>query len=142
MFEITKNMHSVSFIFSSDMVLVDRVVEECGPCLKYFGMPASFQFKLVLRELLINAVEHGNRMIYKQLVTCRIECCDKKEFKIMVEDEGAGFDYGAINMELPEDPLQERNRGYALVNAFSDRLEFNTAGNQIIAYVGADLDED
>lgn len=142
MFEMKRNSCSVSFVFSSDMLLVDKAVKECGNCLTLLGMQASFRFKLVLRELLTNAVEHGNRMVFRRLVSCRIDCSDKNRFKIIVEDEGCGFDYESIDMKLPEDPLQVRNRGYALINAFSDCLRFNIAGNRITAYVCTDCDGD
>jgi anti-anti-sigma factor len=38
-------------------------------------------------------------------------------------------------MTLPEDPRRIRNRGYALVNAFSDQIDFNDRGNRVSVYI-------
>jgi len=56
-------------------------------------------------------------------------------FKMVVEDEGEGFDYQDIQLSMPDDPNQIRNRGLSLANAFSDQLEFNEKGNLITSYI-------
>ncbi len=138
MFITNKNSeNSIFFSLSSDLCLVDDVIKECERYFDQFGISDSFEFKLVLRELINNAIEHGNRKITDRIVTCSIECIRKRLFKIVVRDEGNGFDYDTLDMTFP-DPLEDRNRGFALIKAFSKRVEFNKAGNCVTAYVYAD----
>jgi anti-anti-sigma factor len=117
------------------MHLADRVVQASREYLSQFEVEKFSQFRLVLRELLINAVEHGNREIVDRMVTCTIKHLGEWQFKITVEDEGDGFDYKSLDMKLPNDPDQLRKRGYPMINAFTDRLEFNDKGNRIVAYI-------
>ena len=135
MFEMKDEMNSISFVFSSDMGLVDRVILECERHFKRRGSSASFELRLVLRELLINAVEHGNHKLCERKVTCQVDSRKGNRFRLVVEDEGCGFDFKSLDMSMPENPLQIRNRGYAMISHFSDYLEFNDAGNRITAYV-------
>ncbi len=135
MFKISEDANSIFFSFSSEMMIVDRVIQSCRDYLKRFDIPEFSKFRLVLRELLINAVEHGNRKAVERTVSCRIEAMGGFQFKITVEDEGEGFDYASLSMELPKDPHQIRSRGYALIAAFTDKLEFNEKGNKITAFI-------
>ncbi|MBA7522189.1 hypothetical protein ES705_14306 [subsurface metagenome] len=90
---------------------------------------------IVLRELLLNALIHGNKSVAERHIKCRIEKLEKAEFRIEVEDEGNGFDYQNLDMRLPKNPHRLKRRGYILINALSDRIEFNSRGNCITAYV-------
>lgn len=135
MFKIDENSNSIIFTLSSEMRLVDNVIRESQKFLKEHDISEFSGFKLVLRELLNNAIEHGNYHISDREVVCRIEYIGEQRFKIMVQDEGKGFDYNNLVMTLPEDPRQIRNRGYALVNAFSDQIDFNERGNRVTTYI-------
>ena len=133
--EESKNGESISFTLSSEMRLVDHVIRETQKFLVRFDIVEFSGFKLVLRELLNNAIEHGNYNITERIVTCRLQRLEDKRFKLTVEDEGKGFDYDKLIMALPEDPRQIRNRGYALVNAFSDQINFNDTGSRVSVYI-------
>jgi len=135
MFKIDKDPGSVTFKLSSEMSLVDSVIRESQVYLKHYDISEFSNFKLVLRELLNNAIEHGNFNIREKIVKCKIEHIGNKRFKITVEDEGEGFKYDNLIMTLPEDPRQIRNRGFALINAFTDQIEFNKKGNCVTVYI-------
>lgn len=135
MFKIDEKSDSIGFKLSSEMKLVDNVIRESQRFLKQCGISEFSGFKLVVRELLNNAIEHGNYNIAERQVQCHIEHIADKRFKITVQDEGKGFDYDELVMTLPEDPRQIRNRGYALVNAFSDQIDFNEQGNHVSVYI-------
>ena len=90
---------------------------------------------MVLRELLINALEHGNNRNVEKQILCTIELSKEFELKITVRDEGDGFNYRSLNMILPEVPCKNQRRGFPLINSISDRLEFNNKGNCITAYL-------
>ncbi len=135
MFKTNQEANSITFSFSSEMELVDRVIQSCREYLAKFKVSEFSRFRLVLRELLINAVEHGNWNDPERTVTCNIHYIGDWQFKIMVQDEGFGLDPDSLDMKLPDDPAQTRNRGYPLINAFTNRLEFNEEGNCVTAYV-------
>jgi len=135
MFEIDEQNDAIVFTLSSEMHLVDNVIKESQRFLRQFDITEFSGFKLILRELLNNAVEHGNYNISDRAVVCSLQRIGDKRFKVSVQDEGKGFDYGKLVMTLPEDPRQIRNRGYALVNAFSDQINFNDKGNRVSVYI-------
>ena len=93
--------------------------------------------KVVLRELLMNAVIHGNRSNGELLVKCAIEYLGDKDFKIWVEDEGSGFDHESIVDDDQDLQYPEKRRGYLLINRLSDRVRFNDKGNRITVYLKA-----
>ncbi len=137
MFNVNEGKDSIRFKLSSEMKLVDRAVSEAVSFLaqeQEAGCDLS-GFKMVLRELLINAVEHGNRRIAALSVSCSVERVSGSLCKIKVEDEGQGFDWKAVSLSIPDDPKRLRSRGLPLVNALADSLEFNAAGNAVVAHV-------
>ncbi len=135
MFRISENDNTIIFSFSSEMYLINRVIQTCGEYMNHLNISGTSEFRLVLRELLLNAVEHGNMKDAERLILCNIEYLGNWQFRIIVEDEGDGFDPKILNMKIPDNPLQIRKRGYATINAFTDRLEFNEKGNRITAYI-------
>lgn len=134
-FQMEQNDSSISFVISSDMSLVDRLVNYAHDFIKQFGYDVFSEFRIVLRELLINAVEHGNKNIPHKTVTCNITKLDDSIFKITVIDEGEGFDYSQIDMSISKDMNQVRHRGLAIIKSFSKKVEFNPKGNQVSAYL-------
>ena len=135
MFSRSEEGNIIVYKISSEMCYIDRVVENCKEDLSRFNITSdSSEFKVIVRELLNNAVRHGNHAIKEKTVTCSIEYLGARRFKIVVEDQGSGFDYGNINMDLPENSDQIKRKGYALINAFSKKIEFNEKGNRISVY--------
>ncbi|MDM8526389.1 ATP-binding protein [Desulfococcaceae bacterium HSG8] len=125
----------IRFKFSSEIKLVNHVIQQVKDYLKQFEIDDYTNMVLVLRELLNNAIEHGNKNVCESKVTASIERIGDRRFKIMVEDEGVGFDYKNTDLMLPDDPSQIRKRGLCLINAFSDQLEFNSKGNCATVYL-------
>lgn len=121
---------------SSDLGLVDRAVETLGRYLARLGVVDPFEITLVARELLNNAVEHGNRGDPSRQVTCEVGRQPSDRFGVTVTDEGAGFDPSTLDMALPVSPLTDRHRGFGLIQAFSDRVTFNETGNAVTAILG------
>ena len=135
MFSRSEEGNIIVYKISSEMCYIDRVVENCKEDLSRFNITSdSSEFKVIVRELLNNAVRHGNHEIKEKTVTCSIEYLGARRFKIVVEDQGSGFDYGNINMDLPKNSDQIKRKGYALINAFSKKIEFNEKGNCISVY--------
>lgn len=135
MFNMTEDTGSVSFIFSAEMPLADRVVRICRNFMEELSVSNFSEFRLVLRELLINAIEHGSRNDSQKTVNCCIDHLGGTRFRIIVGDEGEGFDYKSLGAEMSDDPRQIRRRGYALIRTFTDRIEFNDKGNWVTVYI-------
>lgn len=135
MFNIFKDEGFIQYKFNSEISFVSKMVGNVREFLKQFGISDDAGIVLVLRELVNNAIEHGNRKIKDLIIFASVEHIGNQRFKIRVEDEGKGFDYENIDLMMSDDPTQIRNRGLSLVNTFSDQIDFNESGNCITAYV-------
>jgi DNA-binding response OmpR family regulator len=132
---------------------VSVVVREIAPALDSRRRDA---LHLALREILLNAVEHGNLGVTYEEKTeatergtlealladraseprlrgrrVRVEATRTPErISIVVEDEGAGFDWRSLpDPTDPENLLIAHGRGVLLANLSVDELAFNEAGN-------------
>ncbi len=131
MYKTDENSDYINFEFSSDLKYVDRVVEDSIDFLKSKDIGSHSDFKLVLRELIINGIEHGNKNDTSKTVKCKISKVGNLRFSIEVEDEGDGFDYAKLDFKMPDDPDQHRNRGIPFINTLADQIDFNESGNKI-----------
>lgn len=133
-FESIESDTSITYLLSSKMLLADRVIQETKNFLKRLGFEAFSEFNLILRELLINAVEHGSKNTASKTITCSVKHMRDVLFELTVTDQGKGFDYNKLDMEIPTDIGKLRKRGYAFIHAFSEKIEFNDKGNQVTVY--------
>jgi anti-anti-sigma factor len=134
-FSVNEHDNSIGFKFSSEMSLIDRVIKECVEFARHYRFEKIDNLRTVLRELLINAVEHGNENNIEKAVECDVEYLGDNRFKIVVGDQGDGFDHKNIDLLVPDDPTQSRHRGLPLANALADQLAFNETGNRATAYL-------
>lgn len=135
MFKIEEDKNLIQFQISSEFKNVERIISEVKVFLHEIDISLSSGMKTVIRELLINAIEHGNNSNTDKKVKCSIQKEDSELFCVTVEDEGKGFDFSKVNMRMPKDPQSERSRGFPLINSFAEDIEFNAAGNMVSAYV-------
>ncbi|HNT88090.1 MAG TPA: ATP-binding protein [Candidatus Hydrogenedentes bacterium] len=136
MMQYERKPNAISLVIPSQLSTAADVLREAGAFFAEQGT-TSPGVMIVLRELLMNAVVHGNRRDPYQHVYVDVEKCLDGIFRITVEDEGEGFDYRELDLALPEGASRIRERGYKLINAFSEKLEFNQEGNKITAFVRA-----
>ena len=129
---------SISFEFHSRREAVFEAIDDSAKFLaKFIAESETIGVKVILRELLMNAVIHGNGSNGELLVKCAIEHLGDKDFKIWVEDEGSGFDHESIVDDDQDFQYPEKRRGYLLINRLSDRVRFNDKGNQVTVYLKA-----
>jgi serine/threonine-protein kinase RsbW len=107
-----------------DTVLV--AVGEAG-----FDEASTFAVRLALEEAVANAFRHGNAEDPSKTVTVRYEV-SPHQITLVVEDEGPGFDPGAVpdptedaNLEIPS------GRGIMLMRAYMTSVEIVAPGNRI-----------
>ena len=136
MFETTQTPQALTFRLSSDRRKLGRLLTLSATYLKAQGARQTPRFLIVLRELVLNAITHGNRNDPDRLLVCRIIRDRRRDrFVISVRDGGAGFDYRSLDMALPENPAGIHRRGYILVNQIADSIRFNKAGNRVTAFL-------
>ena len=140
MFSIDETQNAITFTFSSSQREVERVLQEYKPFMQKLEVTELSEFNIVLRELLINAIEHGNMNMVERRVIASVEHLGKRRFKLTVEDEGKGFDYEHLDMNPPEDPRNKRRRGYALIHAFADEIQFEKQGSRVIVFVAVPME--
>jgi len=100
-----------------------------------------FELKVILNELLSNAIKHGNKMNeLKKLKVVSGLTTDSRIF-FVIQDEGEGFDcrcYESLidnsnNPCFDFDNLKETGRGIYIVKELCDRVIYNEKGNRVIA---------
>jgi serine/threonine-protein kinase RsbW len=88
--------------------------------------------EMALFEALANAVIHGNHeeKSKKVRISCRQESEDRVH--IIVIDQGAGFDPGAVpDPTRPENLEAEHGRGILMMKAFMDEVRFEKGGTEV-----------
>ena len=118
--------------FPATLGNVNEVCEEVKKISTENGFArSSFVIQLLLREVLNNAVLHGNKGNPEKLVKCRVSCDDNNGMKIAVEDEGDGFEW----RELVGRKVSTRassGRGIAIMKQYGKEIWFNRKGNKVV----------
>lgn len=105
-------------------------IEEC----------ALFELKVILNELLLNAIKHGVKEDKSRYVRVIAAIRKDNSVFIMVEDEGSGCDYDIIlknENDCCSNPVydlcdaKETGRGLLIVKNLCDRIRYNRKGNRV-----------
>lgn len=99
-----------------------------------------FELKVILNELIINAVKHGNHCSPDKYVDITAGMCPGRYVYVIVEDQGEGYDYNKIMVNNNEcsDPftclfdLKETGRGIMIVKNLCESVRFNRNGNKVV----------
>ncbi len=87
-----------------------------------------FNTRLILSELLVNSIQHGNHLDMSKYVYINIKI-EKDLMKIKISDEGSGFEYDIKDYEPYN--FEDSGRGLVLVEGLSDKLLIK--GNTVTA---------
>jgi anti-sigma regulatory factor (Ser/Thr protein kinase) len=132
---VTREDSCLLCTIASDITLIHPAIRLSEEFVHQHGASDTSKIFLVLRELLSNAIVHGNKNMLSRNVTCRIEHMGERLFRIAVEDEGEGFDFASLDTSFPDDPRTITKRGYILLRHLCTTLEFNEHGNRVTALV-------
>lgn len=88
-----------------------------------------FKINVMLREVLNNAVEHGNKFDEEKFVFCKIEF-ENDKFIFIIEDEGSGFEVDEFYSLQGDFTMKHRSRGLDLIEKYGFKYKFNK--NKII----------
>lgn len=121
----------ITIRFPSREDLVSSMMEDVRVRMQGIGFQETLEIKVVLRELLENAIRHGNGGEASREVGVSVGA-NEKYLSITVSDQGKGFDVQRLNLELPfGDPRFVKNRGLVLIQALSSRMIINAPGNRV-----------
>lgn len=150
--------HAVQLIDSANFVFASLEEAKELTSLLSAAFPDPERVALGLSELLINAVEHGNLAItyqektrlvqsgnWEAEVLSRLQMPEYRErrvrvsldrlpdtIKVVVKDEGGGFDWRPFLEFSPERAFDPHGRGISMAKLMSfDDLEYQGAGNQV-----------
>lgn len=133
-FNQTIRPNSLSITFSSTLENIDRICDEVSRFLdrNFKDMEAHlFSINLVIREALTNAVRHGNGLDPEKTVKFFIKIERKKSIRIIVEDQGKGFDWQKAQ-ELPPIANDDHGRGLAIMTTYFSSCCYNKKGNRLV----------
>jgi serine/threonine-protein kinase RsbW len=100
-----------------------------------------YELKVILNELIINAVRHGNQEEGGKQVKVAAGITEDNYAFFIVEDQGEGYNYKLLFdknkckenvMELCD--LMESGRGILIVSRLCDKVRFNHKGNKVVVY--------
>jgi serine/threonine-protein kinase RsbW len=117
---------TVKLVISSEFRLVDVVhaASETIAGLAGFETDDALNVGIAVREAVINAIIHGNRMDPSRKVEVSLEA-RPRSIRARVRDHGAGFDSGATpDPTDAENLLRTSGRGILVMRAFVDSVDF------------------
>jgi len=119
---------------ASDTAEARRILDELlsGLGENGWGEEHTFGIHLAVEEALMNAIKHGNQRDPEKFVFVEFHF-HEKILRIIVEDEGDGFDPNDVpdptleeNLELPS------GRGLMLMKTFMTTVDYNEKGNRVV----------
>mgnify|MGYP003905515287 CR=1 FL=1 len=98
-----------------------------------------FELKVILNELILNAIKHGNKNDCSKYVKILAGLTKNDNAVVLVEDSGTGFDYNYILNEIEKCcelddicNMKETGRGILIVKKLSNGMKYNYKGNRVI----------
>lgn len=134
MFQWEESPERAQCRFSSSIPLIERAVGQfrdfvptdegdCEPLIQ------------VLRELLLNAIEHGNGSRPEAEVSAELTRKSPGRFQVTVRDQGKGFRIqGEGDPDMP-DGASERRRGLAIVHTLCDEFRISPDEGRVTAWI-------
>jgi len=130
---------SVPSTINSIRIVVDELISslqrECG----VLDDSILFELKVILNELLINAIRHGNMEDESKGVKINAGIGVHGKLYIIIEDEGCGFDYvhtcdqlRPCCEETRTTDMAESGRGILILRGLCDKVKVNSKGNKIV----------
>ncbi len=111
---------------SSKIELIDKAVREAVKFAEEIGVAedSMFGIDMAVREVVANAVKHGNKLDENKQVEITFANSDEG-FEVTVRDFGEGFTVEEVpDPTNPENLLKESGRGILFMNTFMDKVEW------------------
>jgi serine/threonine-protein kinase RsbW len=117
---------TVRLVISSEVRLVDVVhaASESMAGLAGFDEDDALNVGIAVREAVINAIVHGNRLDPSRKVEVNLQA-RPRSIRARVRDQGAGFDSGATpDPTIGDNIMRSSGRGLLVMRAFVDSVDF------------------
>lgn len=117
------------FSISSKIEAIDEAVQKATAFASEAGFAddAIFGIDMAVREALVNAVKHGNRLDEDKPVEIELARRDAG-MEILIRDFGEGFDVSQVpDPTNPENLLKASGRGILFMHNFVDKVEWEPA---------------
>jgi len=120
----------VKIKLASNLNEIDRVCPLALDLLTRCGLQRfHFAIELVARELLNNAILHGNKQNPDKQVEFNL-FVGRRWIRLQIADQGDGFNWRQAR-RLPPDVLAESGRGMAIARVYGQRVHFGAGGRKI-----------
>ena len=122
-----------SLTIASELTAARQVEQHLITRLRQRSCPQDvlFAIRLALEEALSNAIKHGNGLDPSKTVTVKFSV-GPDELRIVITDQGGGFDPSGVPDPTTDDHLEEPNgRGIMLMRAYMDEVDYNSRGNEV-----------
>ena len=130
--DLRRSGDALHFRASSQTDSLARAVDLCREFLADSGVADCSAPAVVFRELIVNAMVHGNRASVSRFVTVDLERIGQGNFRFAVQDEGPGFNPDCIETEPSLDGQGRiRRKGYVLVTALTEKVEFQEGSSRV-----------
>ena len=120
-----------------DMLEVVQTVLAQVSALVGFDEDAAHYLSVAVRESVVNAMKHGNKLDEAKRVEVSFTM-RAGELEVMIHDDGAGFDPDAVPDPLaPENLLKAYGRGIFFMRQFMDDVSYSfpTKGGTVVTMV-------
>lgn len=122
-----RNIH---FHLASSLTEVDKICPDILELLTEHGLQKfHFGVELVARELLNNAILHGNKQDQSKKVEFSLQV-GSRWIRLLVADQGKGFNWRQARRQ-PPDVAAESGRGMAIARVYGQRIHFGAGGRKI-----------
>lgn len=122
--------NAIHIHLASTLPEVDQVCPVILDLLSEHGLQAfHFGVELVARELLNNAILHGNKLERSKKVKFSLRI-GRRWIRLQVIDQGNGFNWRQAHRQ-PPDVSAESGRGMAIARAYGQRIVFGNGGRRI-----------
>lgn len=98
-----------------------------------------FEIKVVLNELILNAIKHGNKENVDKRVKLNAGITNRGYAYFIVEDEGDGCNYKSLidcgqntNDAIDYLDMRESGRGILIVKNFCENIKYSQRGNKVV----------
>ena len=125
-------MNTFKRIIPSELKIANREIDAFLGTLDSYvlGKETFYNLKLILNELVINGIKHGNRSDVTKKILFEV-FFDKEKIRITVMDEGSGSKYDYKNM----DPCSFATSGRGLFIVDQIAKELTVQGNKVVAVI-------
>jgi len=126
-------------------ITVKEIIQYLEAVCGYIDDDVLFDLRVILNELILNAIIHGNKADMNKYVKITTGLAKGNYIYMVVTDDGEGYDYEYLlkkceilkKCEVPYDDyninyLSETGRGILIIKSLCEKVKFNEKGNKVV----------